>query len=81
MKLEGGRTLLVTILVGIIALLVGLAGGFFGARAYMKKYFQDNPPVNEEMLCTMMMQMGQKPSAKKLNQMMAQMKQAQRNAK
>ena len=81
MKLEGGRTLLVTILVGIIALLVGLAGGFCGARAYMKKYFQDNPPVNEEMLRTMMMQMGQKPSAKKLNQMMAQMKQAQRNAK
>ena len=81
MKLEGGRTLLVTILVGIIALLVGLAGGFFGARADMKKYFQDNPPVNEEMLRTMMMQMGQKPSAKKLNQMMAQMKQAQRNAK
>ncbi|MGO1813090.1 MAG: YneF family protein [Lacticaseibacillus paracasei] len=58
-----------------------MAGGFFGARDYMKKYFQDNPPVNEEMLRTMMMQMGQKPSAKKLNQMMAQMKQAQRNAK
>ncbi|EPC68295.1 UPF0154 protein [Lacticaseibacillus paracasei subsp. paracasei Lpp126] len=54
--------MLITVLVGIIALLVGLAGGFFGARAYMKKYFQDNPPVNEEMLRTMMMQMGQKPS-------------------
>ena len=73
--------MLITVLVGIIALLVGLAGGFFGARAYMKKYFQDNPPVNEEMLRTMMMKMNKKPSAKKLNQMMAQMKQAQRNAK
>ena len=26
----------------IIALLIGLVGGFYGARAYMKKYFQDN---------------------------------------
>ncbi|MEO2848972.1 YneF family protein, partial [Lacticaseibacillus paracasei] len=26
--------MLITVLVGIIALLVGLAGGFFGARAY-----------------------------------------------
>ena len=64
----------------IVGLLAGGAAGFFGARAYMKKYFCDNPPVNEEMLQTMMMSMGQKPSQKKLNQMMAQMKQAQKRS-
>lgn len=69
------------VLVGVVGLAVGLVGGFFAARAYTKKYFQDNPPINEEMLRTMMMQMGQKPSAKKLNQMMQQMKLAQKKSK
>ncbi|WP_435371291.1 YneF family protein, partial [Lactobacillus intestinalis] len=34
----------------IVALAVGLIGGFYGARAYMKKYFQENPPINEDMI-------------------------------
>ena len=37
----------------IIALLIGLVGGFYGARAYMKKYFQDNPPISEDMIAAM----------------------------
>lgn len=61
----------------IVALLVGLVGGFFGARAYMKKYFQDNPPISEDMIVAMMSQMGQKPSAKKVNQVMNMMKHQQ----
>ncbi|WP_407891211.1 YneF family protein [Lacticaseibacillus sp. N501-2] len=69
------------VLVFVIGAALGVIGGFFGARYYMKKYFQDNPPINEDMLRTMMMQMGQKPSTKKLNQMMAQMKQAQKKSK
>ena len=52
----------------IVALLIGLVGGFYGARAYMKKYFKDNPPISEDMIVAMMSQMGQKPSAKKVNQ-------------
>ncbi|KRL64011.1 YneF family protein [Lactobacillus psittaci] len=62
----------------IIGLLIGLVGGFYGARAYMKKYFQDNPPVNEDMIVAMMSQMGQKPSAKKVNQVMNMMKHQQK---
>ncbi len=58
----------------IVALAVGLIGGFYGARAYMKKYFQENPPINEDMIVSMMSQMGQKPSAKKVNQVMNRMK-------
>ncbi|HJF30373.1 MAG TPA: YneF family protein [Sporosarcina psychrophila] len=57
----------------IVALLAGVALGFFIARQYMMKYLKDNPPINEDMLRMMMMQMGQKPSQKKINQMMAQM--------
>ncbi len=68
------------ILLIVVALLVGLTGGFFGARAYMKKYFQDNPPISEDMIAAMMAQMGQKPSAKKLNQVMNTMKMQQKKA-
>lgn len=58
----------------MIALAIGVVGGFFLARKYMEDYLQKNPPVNEDMLRMMMMQMGQKPSEKKLRQMMANMK-------
>lgn len=61
------------ILLIIVALIGGVALGFFIARQYMMKYLKDNPPINEEMLRMMMMQMGQKPSQKKINQMMNQM--------
>ncbi|MDQ0214663.1 uncharacterized protein YneF (UPF0154 family) [Oikeobacillus pervagus] len=58
------------VLVGILALLAGVALGFFFARRYMMNYLKKNPPINEQMLKMMMMQMGQKPSQKKINQMM-----------
>ncbi|MCZ2256976.1 YneF family protein [Sporosarcina sp. G11-34] len=57
----------------VVALLAGVALGFFIARRYMMKYLEENPPINEEMLRMMMMQMGQKPSQKRINQMMNQM--------
>ena len=63
----------------IAALLIGLVGGFYGARAYMKKYFQENPPINQDMIVAMMSQMGQKPSAKKVNQVMNMMKHQQKH--
>lgn len=67
----------------ILGVIGGAVAGFFGARAYMKKYLQDNPPVNEDMMRTMMVQMGQKPSEKRLHQMMTAMKaqQAKSNKK
>lgn len=63
----------VYILVGVLALLAGLALGFFIARKYMMDYLKKNPPINEQMLKMMMMQMGMKPSQKKINQMMGTM--------
>jgi uncharacterized protein YneF (UPF0154 family) len=63
----------VVILVGVLALVAGVALGFFIARRYMMSYLKKNPPINEQMLRAMMMQMGQKPSQKKINQMMKAM--------
>ncbi len=68
------------ILWAVIALLVGLVVGFFGARKYMENYLRNNPPISEEMLRTMMLQMGQKPSSRKLHQMMQTMKAQARKA-
>ena len=61
------------ILIGVLALIAGLAIGFFIARRYMMTYLKNNPPINEQMLKMMMMQMGMKPSQKKINQMMKAM--------
>lgn len=61
------------ILIVIVALIGGVALGFFLARKYMMDYLEKNPPINEDMLRMMMMQMGQKPSQKKINQMMTMM--------
>ena len=64
-------------LTAILALAAGVALGFFIARRYMMTYLKKNPPINEQMLKMMMMQMGQKPSQKKINQMMQAMNKQQ----
>ncbi|WP_339145901.1 MULTISPECIES: YneF family protein [unclassified Sutcliffiella] len=61
------------ILFVVLALIAGVALGFFIARKYMMTYLKKNPPINEQMLRVMMMQMGMKPSQKKINQMMSAM--------
>ena len=61
---------IILLLVGLIA---GGAIGFFLARNYMKKFIKQNPPINEQMIKAMMMQMGRTPSQKQVNQMMKQM--------
>ena len=62
------------IFIVILGILLGAVGGFFLARRYMMNYFQENPPISEDMLRGMMMQMGQKPSERKVKQIMASMK-------
>ncbi|TCT26666.1 hypothetical protein EDD68_10119 [Melghiribacillus thermohalophilus] len=61
------------VIIAIAALLAGVALGFFIARKYMMNYLKKNPPINEQMLRTLLMQMGQKPSQKKIKQMMRAM--------
>lgn len=57
----------------LIGLIAGGAIGFFVARKYMQKYLKKNPPINEQMIKTMMSGMGRTPSQKQINQMMKQM--------
>lgn len=70
-----------TVLVGIVCLLLGVVGGFFLARRNFMNYMEKNPQINEEMVMSMMSQMGQKPSRKKINQVMSNMQKAQQQAR
>ena len=56
--------------------IVGGIAGFFLARHYMQKYLKKNPPINEDMIKALMMQMGRKPNQKQINQMMKAMNNA-----
>lgn len=62
------------ILLIVIAFLAGGIVGFFLARKYMVNYFEENPPVDAEMIRTMLVSMGQKPSEKRVRQITNQMK-------
>ncbi|MGX7108234.1 YneF family protein [Facklamia miroungae] len=62
------------VLIVILALLLGALLGFFISRKYMMNYFKENPPIDERMITAMMAQMGQKPSKKKVQQIMQSMK-------
>ena len=64
------------ILVGVVALVAGVALGFSLPQIH-DELLTKNPPINEQMLKMMMMQMGQKPSQKKINQMMSAMNKQQ----
>lgn len=75
--LSTGIWILIVVVVGIACAL----GGFFGARKYMENYLRDNPPINEDQLRVMMLQMGQKPSQRKLHQMMNAMQQQAHKSK
>ncbi len=68
------------VLVGAICLVVGVVGGFYIARKNFISYMEKNPQLNEDVVLNMMAQMGQKPSKKKINQMMSSMQKAQKQA-
>ena len=60
------------ILLGV--LLVGGVVGFFIARKVFKNYLEKNPPINENMIRAMFMQMGRKPSEAQIKAVMNSMK-------
>ncbi|TWS94874.1 MULTISPECIES: YneF family protein [unclassified Streptococcus] len=69
------------IVIVIIAFFGGLVGGTFIARKQMEKYLEENPPLNADVIRTMMSQMGQKPSEAKVQQVVRQMNKQQQAAK
>lgn len=69
------------VIIALIALAIGALGGFFLARKFMMNYFEENSPIDETMIRTMMAQMGQKPSEKKVQQIVQSMKNQSKKAK
>ena len=65
------------ILLVLVGIIIGAVIGFFLARYFMKKYLKQNPPINEDMIKALMMQMGRKPNQKQINQMMKAMEKYQ----
>jgi uncharacterized protein YneF (UPF0154 family) len=65
------------ILLVLVGLVIGAVVGFFLARFFMKKYLKQNPPINEDMIKALMMQMGRQPNQKQINQMMKAMQKYQ----
>lgn len=65
------------ILLVFVGLILGAVIGFFVARKVMEKYLKKNPPINEDMIKALMMQMGRKPNQKQINQMMKAMEKYQ----
>ena len=65
----------VGIIIGLI--LLGALLGFFISRYVFKRQLQKNPPINENMIRAMFMQMGRKPSESQIRAVMNSMKKNQ----
>lgn len=61
------------ILIILVGIIIGAVIGFFLAKHFMQKYIKENPPINEDMIKALMMQMGRTPNQKQINQMMKAM--------
>ncbi len=57
----------------VLGFIAGVVVGFLVSRKLMTKYLKKNPPINEEMIKTLMSGMGRTPTQKQVNQMMKQM--------
>lgn len=73
MTLEVGA--FVGIVIGCVVL--GLVAGFFISRWFFKNQLKKNPPINENMIRAMFMQMGRKPSEAQIKAVMNSMKRNQ----
>lgn len=70
-----------TVILMLVAATAGVIGGFFLARRYMQKYYEENPPYDEAAIRLMMTQMGQKPSEKKVKQIVQSLKAQSKKSK
>ena len=66
-------------LIGIIigCIIVGLIAWFFLSRWFFIRELKKNPPINENMIRAMFMQMGRKPSEAQIRAVMNSMKRNQ----
>ncbi len=61
------------ILIVILAFVLGIVAGTFLSRFTLRKHFEENPPISEEMIANMLKSMGQPASQKRVNQIMKSM--------
>ncbi len=61
------------ILYVVIGIVIGIVIGFLIAKKVFTKQLKENPPINEEMIKTLMKGMGRTPNQKQVNQLMKQM--------
>ena len=62
----------------VLALVVGLVAGFFGARFFFKRQLEKNPPINEGMIRALYQSVGRKPSEADIQRTMNAVKRQQR---
>ena len=62
----------------VLALVVGLVAGFFGARYFFKKQLEKNPPINEGMIRALYQSVGRKPSEADIQRTMNAVKRQQK---
>ncbi len=62
-------------------LVVGVLIGIYLSRFIVKREFEKNPPISEEMIAQMLRSMGQPASKKRVTQITKQMKQANSKSK
>ncbi len=65
---------------GILAagVILGLVGGFFGARYFFKRQLEKNPPINEGMIRALYQSVGRKPSEADIQRTMNAVKRQQK---
>lgn len=69
------------LLIAIAGAVVGGGIGFLITKRFFEKQLEKNPPINENMIRAMYMQMGRKPSEAQIKSVMQAMKRQQKISK
>ncbi len=68
-------------IIGIASALIGGLVGFIVTKKIFEKQLQKNPPINENMIRAMYLQMGRKPTESQIKSVMQAMKRQQSTTK
>lgn len=69
------------LIIGIASALIGGLVGFIVTKKVFEKQLQKNPPINENMIRAMYLQMGRKPTESQIKLVMQAMKRQQSTTK
>lgn len=69
------------LIIGIASALIGGLVGFIVTKKIFEEQLQKNPPINENMIRAMYLQMGRKPTESQIKSVMQAMKRQQNTTK